>query len=109
MSVPSYAEVRLDPTMTCLLESPSTRSTRFVSLVDSKVGSAELSELGFFRMVLSFGSVMYWASSLAWSISSAITASAMSEPEDSHSMARLGSPRTVMMPPGPKIYIALYA
>ena len=69
----------------------------------------ELSVLGFFKMVLSLGSVAYFASSLEWSISSAITASAMSEPEDSHSMVRLGSPQTVMLPLGMGIFIALYA
>ena len=59
MSMPSYVGDRLDLMVTCLLESPSMRSIRRVSLEDSKAGSVELSVLGFLKMVLSLGSVTY--------------------------------------------------
>ena len=109
MSALSYAGMRPVPTTTCWLESPGTRSTLRVDVDASNVAGVELGVVGFFSMEGSFNSTptLYLASASYLFSSMAMTALAILPPSCSHSSAIRGSPRTVMMPHGPGIFIML--
>src|SRR3954453_7709473 len=111
MSVLYYDGVKPVPTTTQWEDSPSLSSTRRVDAEASNVAGVELGVVGFFRLEGAFESTpeVFLASASCLFSSSAMTASAMRPPSDSHSRAIAGSPWMLMGPLGPGIFIMLYA